>query len=204
MADLRRWLAGAGALVSVALLAACGQDDSASTSFTGTVLDTPFEVAAQPLTGPDGEPYSLVEDTDKRLTLVFYGYTNCPDICGQVMSTLATTMTRLDDADREQVEVVFVTTDPARDTTEVVNEYVTRYDESFVGVTGRLADIIAVGKSMGVGIEQGEKMASGGYDITHGTRVYAVDGDNTAPVMWSEQVSQTELAADLHSLLQED
>ncbi|MGN0065536.1 MAG: SCO family protein [Nocardioides sp.] len=204
MADLRRWVAAAAALASVAVLAACGEEEAEPAAFTGTVLDTPFEVDPTPLVGPDGSPFSLTGDTDKRLTIVFYGYTNCPDICGQVMSTLATTMTRLDDAEREQLDVVFVTTDPARDTTDVVNEYVTRYDPSFVGVTGDLDDIITVGRSMGVGIDQGEKLASGGYDITHGTRVYALDGDDKAPVMWSEQVSQTELATDIHTLLQED
>lgn len=196
------------ALAAVGGLSACGDGadggDGEAGAFAGTVLKAPFVVDPRPLTGPDGSAFSLTEDTDNRLTLVFFGYTNCPDICGQVMSTLATTMTRLDEAERDQVDVVLVTTDPARDTTEVLGEYVSRYDPSFTGLTGDLDDIIALGRSLGVGIEQGEKLPSGGYEITHGTRVYAIDTDDTAPVMWPETVSQTELASDIHALLQED
>ncbi len=109
---------------------------------TGTVLDPPFEVDPTPLVDTGGAAFSLTEDTDKDLTLVFFGYTNCPDICGQVMATLAGTLARLDDEQKERVDVVFVTTDPARDTGEVVEDYVSAFDDSIVGVTGQLDDII--------------------------------------------------------------
>ena len=120
---MRRWLRlssprGSGACC-VGSLAACGSsaaDDAATATATGPGRPTPYEVAATPLTDTDDQPYSLVDDTDKDLTLVFFGYTHCPDICQVVMSNIASAMTRLDDADRERVDVVFVTTDPARDT----------------------------------------------------------------------------------------
>jgi protein SCO1/2 len=193
-------------LVAALLLAACGGsgDASAPAPFSGQRLDPPFEVEDRPLTDTTGAPYSLVRDTDKPLTLVFFGYTHCPDICGIVMSTLASAMTRLDDADRDRVDVVFVTTDPARDTTDVLDGFVTHFDESFTGLTGDLADIVEVAEPLGVGVEHGTELPSGGYDVTHGTQVIGIDGHDQAPVYWSQDVSAAQLAADVHQLLGEE
>jgi protein SCO1/2 len=197
---------GARALGSVALLgllAACGGAGEASTELTGDPLDPPAQVAATPLVDTEGSPYSLVDDTDKDLTLVFFGYSNCPDICGQVMATLAGTLARLDDAEKDRLDVVFVTTDPARDTEEVVADYVGAFDPSIIGLTGDLDDIVAVGKSLYVGVDRGEKLPSGGYDVTHGTRVMAIDSDDQTRVMWDHDVSQAQLAHDVLMLLDE-
>ena len=193
-----------GAVALLGLLTACGGGGGeASTELNGTPLDPPAEVAATPLVDTDGSAYSLVDDTDKDLTLVFFGYTNCPDICGQVMATLAGTLARLDDGAKERLDVVFVTTDPARDTEPVVEEYVDAFDPSIIGLTGGLDDIVAVGKSLYVGVDQGEKLPSGGYDVTHGTRVMAIDSDDQTHVMWDHDVSQAQLAHDVLMLLDE-
>ena len=183
----------------LALLAACGGGEPAE--LTGTRLDPPFEVSSTPLVDTAGEAYSLTEDTDKDLTLVFFGYTNCPDICGQVMATLAGTLTRFDEEQKERVDVVFVTTDPARDDESVTQDYVSAFDPSIIGLTGDLDDIVEVGGSLAVGIDKGDKLPSGGYDVTHGTRVYGVDADDQAPIMWDHDVSQAQLARDVTMLL---
>lgn len=185
------------------LVAACGGAQEPSERLTGTELDPPFEVSSTPLVDTDGAPYSLTEDTDKDLTLVFFGYTNCPDICGQVMATLAGTLTRLSDEQKDRLDVVFVTTDPARDTEPVVEKYVDAFDPSIIGLTGPLDDIIEVGLSLKIGIEQGEKLPSGGYDVTHGTQVMAIDADDETPVFWDYDVSQAQLAHDVTMLLDE-
>lgn len=197
--------AGAAALCGLlGVLAACGGQGAAATGeLTATVLDPPFEVSATPLEDTAGQPFSLAGDTDKDLTLVFFGYTNCPDICGQVMATLTGTLARLDDAERERLDVVFVTTDAPRDTPEVVERYVDRFDPSIIGLTGRMDDIIEVGQSLAVGIDRGEKLPGGGYDVTHGTRVYGIDRADEAPVMWDQDVSQAQLTRDVLTLLDE-
>ena len=193
-----------GAVALLGLLTACGGGGGeASTELNGTPLDPPAEVAATPLVDTDGSAYSLVDDTDKDLTLVFFGYTNCPDICGQVMATLAGTLTRLDDGQKERLDVVFVTTDPARDDEAAVNAYVDAFDPSILGLTGDLDDIIEVGRSMAVGVDQGEKLPSGGYEVTHGTQVIAIDADDEAPAYWKADVTQAELAHDVTALLDE-
>ncbi|SED01383.1 protein SCO1/2 [Nocardioides exalbidus] len=192
-------------VLSVVLLAtACaGGAGADSGEMTGTVLDPPFAVSPVPLVDDEGTSYSLTDSTDKPLTLVFFGYTNCPDICGQVMATLAGTLARLTDEQKDELDVVFVTTDPQRDTEEVVGRYVDAFDPSIIGLTGDLPDIIEVGKSLAVGIEKGDKLPSGGYDVTHGTRVYAIDADDESPMMWDHDVSQAQLARDVTTLLDE-
>ena len=170
---------------------------------TGTVLDPPFAVAGDALVDGDGAPYSLVADTDRKLTLVFFGYIHCPDICGIVMSTMASAMTRLTDEERADVDVAFVTTDPKRDTPELVGDYATNFNEDFIGLTGPIQTIIDVAKPLGIAVEQGHKLPTGGYDVTHGTQIVAIDADDEGIAYWSEDVSSAQLAADLQHLLSE-
>ena len=194
------------ALVAVPLLAltACSGSDGGS-GLSATVLDPPFQASSIALTDTDGSPYSLTKDADDDLTLVFFGYTHCPDICQVVMSNLASAMTRLDDADRDRVGVVFVTTDPARDTEGVLKTYLQHFDPSFVGLTGDLDDIVAVGKPFAVGMTQEDKIpATGGYDVTHGTSITGMEPGGEAPELWDQDTSSAQFASDIHQLLNED
>jgi protein SCO1 len=202
VADARRWL---GVALSAALLSGCGASTGLETghAMTGSLLDPPFEVSGDALVDGSGAPYSLVEDTDRKITLVFFGYTHCPDICGIVMSTMASAMTRLTDDERADVDVVFVTTDPDRDTPAVSADYATNFNQDFIGLSGPLATIIDVAKPLGIAVEQGDKLPSGGFDITHGTQVVAIDADDEGIAYWHEDVSSAQLAADLQHLLSE-
>ena len=189
----------AAAAVLGLLCTACGED-AAPATLNGARLDPPFTVSSTELVDTEGDPYSLVDDTEEPLTLVFFGYTNCPDICGLVMSNLASAMKRLDEADRERVEVVFVTTDPARDTAPVLRGYLDRFDASFTGVTGDIEDIVEVGRSIAVGM--GEELPGGGYEVdAHSTQVTAIDAEDEAPVYWTQDTSSAEFADDVHTLL---
>jgi protein SCO1/2 len=193
------------AALAIGLLSGCGAsaDLSAGHQMTGTLLDPPFEVAGDALVDGSKAPYSLVEDTEKALTLVFFGYTHCPDICGIVMSTMASAVTRLSEDERADVDVVFVTTDPARDTPTLVHDYATNFDPGFIGVTGPIKTIIDVATPLGIAVEQGDKLPSGGYDVTHGTQIVAIDADDQGIAYWHEDVSSAQLAADVQHLLSE-
>jgi protein SCO1/2 len=181
-------------------LTACGGEESAK--FSGSTLENPYQVPDIELTDTDGAPYSLAADTDKRLTLVFFGYAHCPDICQQVMGALAGAMNRLDATDREQVDVVFVTTDPTRDTPKALHHYLERYDPAFIGLTGDIDTIIEVGKPLAVYVNDGTLLPTGGYDLGgHSTQVTAVDSADEAPVYWDQETTQAEYAADIHALL---
>jgi protein SCO1 len=200
---VRRAAAFVGAFLLVMALTGCNANDVKAGDLHGKVLDPPFKVAGTDLEDTDGQPYSLVGNTDKRLTLVFFGYTNCPDICGTVMGNLASAMTRLDDRDRDQVDVVFVTTDPERDTPEVLRRWLDHLDKDFIGVTDDPADIAAiaaVAKSVAVGM--GDPLPTGGYDVdAHTTQVTGIDSDDEAPIYWGQSTSSLQFAEDIHTLL---
>ncbi len=134
-----RILASGVVLALICLLAACGDGPE---EFTGARLEQPYAAPTVELTDTDGAPYSLAADTDEPMTLVFFGYTHCPDICPLVMNNIAAGLNRLDDDDRDQVDMVFVTTDPERDDEAALRAYLDGYGEDFVGLTGDLADIV--------------------------------------------------------------
>ena len=203
---MRRTLAAlAGVLLTALALTGCGGDSSATPgSISGHRLDPPFPVSSTPLTDTAGEPFSLTKDTTDPLTLVFFGYSHCPDICQTVMSNLASAMTRLEPADRDRVQVVFVTTDPARDTRSALKTYLEHFDPAFVGLTGDLDTIVSVAKPLGVGITQGQKLPTGGYDIAHGSTITGIDAADQGYVYWNETTSSAAFAADIHTLLAAD
>jgi protein SCO1/2 len=208
---VRRTALAAVAAAAAMLLGGCGGSSAAgpvsdvtvhdSDGLHGTVLPTPYRVPAVSLTDTTGAPYDLATKATKPLTLVFFGYSHCPDICQVVMADIASALTRLDAAHRRKVAMVFVTTDPKRDTSKVLKAYVRRFDPTFQGVTGSLPRIVRLGKAFDVPIETGAKLPSGGYDVVHGTNVVAVTPDRTAPYVWTQGTSPADMAADLVKIL---
>lgn len=190
-------------LAAVALLAAaCGSEP---TEFSGSRLKNPYAAPDTALIDTDGQPYSLVSSTDKPLTLVFFGYTNCPDFCPMVLNNIAAALNRLDGADREQVDVVLVTTDPERDDEATMRAYLDDFNPDFIGLTGDLDTIIEVGEPLAVYVNDGMKLPTGGYDLGgHSTFTLAIDSDDEAIALWNQETSSTEFAADIHTLLTEN
>lgn len=185
------------------LVSACSSADTAE--FTGTRLKNPYQAPDIALSDTDGEPYSLASSTDKPLTLVFFGYTKCPDFCPLVLNNIAAALNQLDDADRKKVDVVLVTTDPARDDEKVMRSYLDGFNKSFIGLTGDLDTIIEVGEPLKVYVNDGKKLPTGGYDLGgHSTFTLAIGSDDEAVVLWNQETSAAEFAADLHTLLTED
>lgn len=187
--------------VLVLLVSACGGPEE----FTGARLDQPYAAPTVELTDTDGSLYSLAEDTDEPLTLVFFGYTHCPDLCPLVMNNIAAGLNRLDDDDREQVGMVFVTTDPERDDAAALRDYLDGYGEDFVGLTGDLDDIVAAGDPLHLYVNDGKRLPSGGYDLGgHSTFVLGIDENDEAVVVWNQETSAAEYATDIHLLLSEE
>jgi protein SCO1 len=189
------------ALLALVLLAGCGGGSGSEDEFTGTVVDPPFRVDPTPLATTDGGTLSLA-DPGTRLTLVFFGYTECGDVCPLVMANLSTALTQLDPDEREQVRLAFVTTDPATDKPDVIRAYLERYDPDAIGLRTDLAGVARVARSVGIFVADAEELASGGYDLgSHGSQVVAVDGSGEAPVFWDQDTSAGQFRADIESLL---
>jgi protein SCO1/2 len=202
---VRRALAALAVLAGLAGLSGCAgsaAEPEGESELRGAVLDTPYVVPPAPLTDTSGAAYSLTRDTDKPLTLVFFGYTKCPDICQVVMSSVTSALTRLDEADRARVDVAFVTTDPARDTGPVLRRYLDRFDPGFIGLRADLDTVVDTGKPLAVAVERGERLPSGGYEVTHSTHVVGIGADDRASIVWTQRTSAADFASDIHQLLQ--
>jgi len=180
-----------------------GFEDLSEDGFHGAVLTSPYAVLDRPLRDTSGASYSLAGDTDRPLTLVFFGYTHCPDICQIVMSSVASGLTRLPAEQRSQVDVVVVTTDPARDDEKTLRRWLDHFDPTFIGLTGSLSDIVAVAEPLKVYVEKGERLPSGGYEVEHGTPVLGIDGEDRASIVWTEGTSPVQFAEDISALLSE-
>ncbi len=172
-----------------------------SDGMNGAVLTEPYTFAAGPLTDTAGDQVDLRGALDQPLTLVFFGYSLCPDICQAVMADLSSAVARLDPAEAAQVATWFVTTDPARDDAATLRSYLDRFNPAFEGFTGPLKDIVAVADAVHVPIERGAKLPSGGYEVTHGTPVLGVLPDGSVPIVWTEGTSAAKLAADIRVIL---
>ena len=168
-------------------------------SFRGVELASPISMPSLTLETTDGKPFNLVTDTTHPVTLVFFGYTNCPDVCPLVMSDLTLAYAELPSDVRDQTQVLYVTTDPARDTRSVLRSYLDGYNSAFVGLTGRLRRIAAAAADLGVAITGTKALPSGGYEVGHGAQVIGFSHE-TAPVIWTPGTSVADMAADIETL----
>ena len=207
----RRVAAAGLAALLLSAVAACGGNEPMSPTsgitehnsdgMHGAVLDQQYVAPDITLTATDGKPYSITKDTTKPLTLVFFGYTHCPDICSIVMADITSALTRLEPEQRDKVDMLFITSDPARDDPATLREYLDRFNPQFEGLTGELDTIVEAGNALGVPIEKGQKMPSGGYEVSHGTQIVALDAKDRSPIVWTEGTSAAALAEDLTALL---
>lgn len=104
------------------------------------ILDIPRKIGDVGLIDHNGETFTN-EQLQGHWTLVFFGFTHCPDVCPTTMSFLNELMSLLEGTESQDTRVVMVTVDPVRDTVEVLSEYVPYFNPDFTGVTGEFLDI---------------------------------------------------------------
>jgi protein SCO1/2 len=208
------------ALLSIATIvtltaAGCASSTASSTSGTGVIIDSGpssslfdgiqlSRALSKPdvtLTDTSGQPYNLPAKTDGHLTLLYFGYTHCPDVCPTTMANLAATLRTLTPAQRAKITVVFVTTDPARDTPPVIRAWLDQFNTAFVGLTGAFTPIQQAAASVGIIIDKPVKETNGDYQVTHGAEVLAFNTDNKAHVVWTAGETVAQLQHDLPLLL---
>ncbi|MFG2293141.1 SCO family protein [Streptomyces sp. NPDC048603] len=203
-----RVTAAALALAAALTLSACGDGGSGGSSVAevnapaktkaGTVLDRPFQKPDLVLTDTTGKPWSLREQTKGKPTLIYFGYTNCPDVCPLTMSNIAVARKALPKADQDDLRVVFVTTDPERDTPESLGKWLKAQDPSFVGLTGDFKTIQAGALKLGIGIEAAKKEADGSVVSMHGAQVIAFSPKtDEGYVLYGENTSVDDYTKDL-------
>ncbi|MFK0193890.1 SCO family protein [Kitasatospora sp. NPDC090308] len=158
----------------------------ASTSpYQGTVLSKNFEKPDLVLDDTSGQPYDLRARTAGRTVLLFFGYTSCPDVCPTTMGDIGVAMSKLTPEQRAKLAVVFVSTDPERDTPQVLRTWLDSMGKDFVGMTGDLAKVKAAAKPLGILVEDPVVDAKGAVTSTHGAQVLAfLPGDDRAHLLY--------------------
>ncbi|MEM9560998.1 MAG: SCO family protein [Actinomycetota bacterium] len=169
--------------------------------YTGTVLqgDEPAPSLAE-LSYGDGTSVDL-DAFDDEVVLVFFGYTNCPDVCPTTMADAAGAIELLGDGDAERTNLVMVSVDPDRDDAAKVGEYVGFFDPGFRGATGPVDAIDRAASAYGVFYQLNEPEADGSYLVDHTGTLMGIGPDGSVRVIWSSGVGPEALAADIAALL---
>jgi protein SCO1 len=169
----------------------------------GPRLTTPLPRPDFTLQSLDGSPFAFRQATRGTLTFLFFGYTNCPDVCPLHLANLAWAIRTLPPEQRREVRVVFVTTDPERDTPERLRSWLAHFDSSFVALTGTPAALELAQRAVGMppAAREGELPNGGGYGITHPAQLWAFTPDDSAHVIYPWGLAREDLAADLALLL---
>ncbi|WP_007518084.1 SCO family protein [Pseudofrankia sp. EUN1h] len=163
---------------------------------------TPAPKPALDLTGTDGRPFDLRATTAGLVTLVYFGYTHCRDVCPATMADLAQAMGELDPAVRARVRVVFVSTDPARDTPAVLAAWLHHFDPGFgfYGLTGPFAQVRAQAQALGVDVEQPRTRADGVVEQNQEADVLAFGRDGRLALRYPPGTQITDYIHDLQVL----
>ncbi len=178
-----------------ALLAGCGQSPHFfSTDITGARFGRDFA-----LTDSAGQVRRLADYRGKAV-VIFFGYTQCPDVCPTTLSGMAETMKLLGE-DAKRVQVLFITLDPERDTREVLAAYVPQFDPSFVGLSADLATTAATAKEFKVFYQRQPGSTPKTYTIDHTATSYAYDPQGRLRLLVQYSEPPQDLAADLKLLL---
>jgi protein SCO1/2 len=184
-------------LVVVFALGACG-GNVASGELQGAVVDAPGPKPSFTLTDTAGEPYRFAAETEDKLTLLYFGYLNCPDICPVHLAQIAEVFDRLPDVARDAA-VVFVSVDPGRDSPEEIRRFLDNFDSRFVGLTGTPSELDEAQKAAGVtpAVVGGE---GDDYTVDHAGWVIAYSPDGEYRVNYPFGTRQSEWANDLQIL----
>ncbi len=174
-----------------------------SGSYRGGLVTPPLPKPRFVLNDTSGAPFDFWNRTNGSVTLLFFGYTNCPDQCPMHMANIGAALKELPADIADQVKLVFVTTDPARDTPVRLRRWLDMFDKHFVGLTGTEASLQTVQKAAGVPSAQKTEPRGGSYSVAHANFVLAYTKDNLAHVIYPGGVGKNDWTHDLPLLIKE-
>lgn len=219
------WSVGSRRLVVVAAVAAatavalsgCGRDYATTQGgqspvvvsspadtdgFHGVALASPIDMPDAVLTDTAGRPYDLRAETSGRVTLVYAGYTHCPDVCPTTVADLAAALRGLPADLAEQVDVLMLSTDPERDTPRRLRAWLDQFDPSYEGLTGPVEEMAATAQAMGIDVQPPQTNSDGSVTVEHGAQVLAfTPAGHQAVLLWTSGTTPIEYREDLVTLL---
>jgi protein SCO1 len=183
-------------VLSVLAAVSCGPDAPKfmASDVTGTSFGRNFE-----LVDHTGKPRTLADYRGKAVVL-FFGYTQCPDVCPTTLAELAEAMKRLG-ADADRVQVLFVTVDPERDTPDLLSKYVPAFDPRFTGLFGDADATARTAKEFKVLYQKQPGQTPGTYTVDHSAGTFIFDPDGKLRVYVGYGQGADVFAHDIKELL---
>lgn len=180
----------------VLVLSGCTGNDWRTTDVSDVMPPLNFK-----LTDEQGKTVTE-KDYVGKATLLFFGYTHCPDVCPTTLARLTSIIRQLDPALRDKIQILFVSVDPARDTPKMLASYTSAFGPEVVGLTGDKAELADITNRFRITYSYGEPDQDGNYTVTHSGAVFAFDrqGDPTFMVIQSDPTS--DVKADITHLIE--
>jgi protein SCO1/2 len=189
--------ATAGALLARSAFDGARLPQAAMTA--GTLLEPPRPLPALTLVDQAEQPFTL-DRLRNRWTLLFFGFTNCPDVCPATMGVLKQIEASLQELSAEQrPQVVLVSVDPERDTPQQLASYVKFFSPSFTGVTGTQDAIDAFTRAMGVPVAISKR--DGGYSVDHSAAIFLIDPNMSLRALFSTPHEAAKIGADYRRIV---
>jgi len=191
---------GGGILLILAVVAYITFLSIGPSSFRGTSYEKPFPVAPDiRLTNVDGSMF-LLSNLRGRIVLLFFGYTSCPDVCPTTMAEMKQVMLGLGEK-ADNVQVVFISVDPARDTPERIKAYAENFYPTFLGLTGTTTELEHIWNNYSVVREEVQSDSAFGVIINHTARVILIDQDGNMRLSYAYQTPVEDVIHDIKLLL---
>jgi protein SCO1/2 len=172
------------------------------------------------LTDTAGKRFDFDAETKGRPTFVYFGYTHCPDECPTAMADVSAALRKVTPKLRERTLVVFVTTDPKRDTAPVIRRWLDQFSTGFIGLLGTSAEVASAQRATGIqpaypegpvptiaghpdqhvhktGTAPHQHFGPLGYSVAHSAVIFAYDAADRLPVVYPGGVTPSDIAADL-------
>lgn len=167
-----------------------------------TVLQSPLELPDFSLINQEGESFTR-ESLEHNWNLLFFGFSNCPDICPATLQLLAAARSRLAVEGLPESElpgIVFISVDPERDRPEVLKSYVANFGPNIIGLTGDLSEIQKLTGQLGI-FHAKSSAQHDGYNVDHSSAVLVIDPNAHFHALFSAPVNLDDLAHDLPLIL---
>jgi protein SCO1/2 len=163
-------------------------------AFAGSVINPPSPASDFSLTSQTGGTVHLADYRGKYV-LLFFGYSHCLDQCPATMAVLSKARSELG-AQAENVQVLFISTDPAHDTEQSMGAFLSRFDPTFIGLTGSMEQLQPIWKEYGVTVQDGGE--------THSSYTYLIDPNGNLRLTYPYPSTPEEISADLKILFKKN
>jgi protein SCO1/2 len=185
---------GLGVALTAGTLAACGEP-----AWQGIAIDPPRAIPAFAFASSAGDSISTAPEPG-RPTMVFFGYTHCPDVCPVTLADWSRVKRELG-PDGDRVRWLFVTVDPARDTPSVAEAYATQFDPAFRGLSGDSATVAGIQQAFSVASYETPGATDDDYLVTHAAQCFLLDDTGQLVTMYQFNTGTDAMVADLRRLL---